>query len=96
MTSKEKITKQLLEESKDLNYSKEDRKRYDKIHRLINRIPVKTFNKLFLRNKEYNFYKGFCVGQEFRDKEVLTEIEFDILQAVISYLDEGYYKRRKL
>ena len=91
MVSKPKLTMRLFWESKDLNYDKEDRKRYTKIKRIIDKIPTKTFGKLFIRNKDYGFYRGFCIASEV--KEMLTENEYEITLAVIENIRSGYYEK---
>ena len=93
MVSKPKLTMRLFWESKDLDYDKEDRKRYTKIRRIINKVPTKTFIKLFIRNKDYGFYKGFCIASEV--KEILTENEYEVAQGVIENIRSGYYEKRK-
>lgn len=87
--TKPKVIMRLYWESKDLRYDKEDRKRYAKIRRLANKIPVNDFKKIILNNKGYDFYRGFCYSREI--KETLNEVEYDILQAVIENVKTGYY-----
>lgn len=87
--TKPKVVMRLFWESQDLRYDKEDRKRYTKIKRVVNKIPVGTFKKIILNDRGYDFYRGFCYSQEI--KEVLTDIEYDILQAVIDNIKIGYY-----
>lgn len=89
-----KVTKPMLAmrlywESKDLRYDKEDRGRYSKIRRVVNKIPVGTFKKIILKDKGYDFYRGFCYSQGI--KETLAEVEYSILQAVIDNIRTGYY-----
>lgn len=90
--TKPKITMRLYWESKDLTYDKEDRVRYSKIRRIINKVPTKAFGKCFIKNRNYDYYRGFCYAREI--KEVLNENDFDILIAVIDNIKEGYYDKK--
>lgn len=89
MVTKPKVTMRLFWESKDLDYDKEDRKRFAKIKRIVTKVPSKTFIKLFIKNQDYEFYKGFCTGKEIKEK--LTENEFEILLSVIENIKNNYY-----
>lgn len=91
MVSKPKLTMRLFWESKDLDYDREDRKRYTKIRRIINKIPTKTFTKLFIKNNDYGFYRGFCIAKEV--KEILTENEYSVALGVIDNIKCGYYNK---
>lgn len=93
MVSKPKLTMRLFWESKDLNYDREDRKRYTKIKRIIEKVPTKVFQKLFIRNNDYGFYRGFCIAKEV--KEILTENEFEVALGVIDNIRSGYYDKRE-
>ena len=86
---REKVIKRLLLESVDLIYDKDDRKRFIKIRRVLVDIPNMTFNKLFIKNKNYDFYKGFCYARSIR--RVLSDIEYDICLGVIDNIKTGYY-----
>ena len=87
--TKPKIIMRLYWESKDLRYDEEDRKRYAKIRRLANKIPTEAFTKIIIKDRGYDFYRGFCYSREV--KETLNETEYDILQAVIENIKTGYY-----
>lgn len=91
MVSKPKLTMRLFWESKDLDYDREDRYRYTKIRRIVNKVPTKVFKKLFITNKDYGFYRGFCIAKEV--KEILTESEYEIALAVIENIKCGYYNK---
>lgn len=93
MVSKPKLTMRLFWESKDLDYDKEDRKRFTKIRRIVNKVPTKVFNKLFVRNKNYEFYRGFCIAKEV--KEILTENEYEVTLGVMDNIRSGYYEKGK-
>lgn len=90
--TKPKVMMRLYWESKELEYDREDRKRYAKIRRIANKIPVGTFNKIILKDKGYDFYRGFCFSNQI--KECLNDTEYEILQAVISNIREGYYDKK--
>lgn len=92
MISKPKVTMRLHWESKDTNYDRQDRKRFTKIKRIVNKVPVDDYKNLFIKNKNYWFYKGFCYGKNI--KETLNENEFDVLLAVIDNIKNKYYDRR--
>lgn len=87
--SKPKVTMRLFWESKDLRYDKKDRKRYSKIRRVVNKMDNEVFKKVVLKNKDYEFYKGVCFTNH--TKEVLNDIEYSILLAVIDNIKIGYY-----
>ena len=87
--SKPKLTMRLFWESKDLRYDKQDRKKYSKIRRVVNKMDNEVFKKVILRNKDYEFYKGVCFIN--RPKEVLNYVEYNILLAVIYNIRTGYY-----
>lgn len=85
-----KVVMRLFEESNDKSFDKEDRNRFKRVAKIIDRIPVKTFGKLFIKNNDYEFYRGFCLGQEI--KNILDENEYEIVRAVIDNINCGYYE----
>lgn len=93
MITKPMVMMRLYWESKDLNYDKEDRKRFANIRRVIGRVPIRTFNKIFIINGTYEYYIGFCIGRELKVR--LDENEFDIVRAIIENIRSGYYKKEE-
>lgn len=89
IVTKPKVVMRLFWESKDTSYDKSDRERYSKIRRVTNKMPKEVFKKIILKNKSYDFYRGFCFSQEI--KECLNETEYEILLAVIDNIKTGYY-----
>ena len=89
MITKPKVTMRLYWESKDNTYDLDDRKRYAKIRRIVNKIPVKAFEKCFLKHNSYDYYRGFCYAREV--KEVLNETDFEIVLAVIENIRSDFY-----
>lgn len=90
--TKPKLVMRLMWESRDTTYDKEDRKRYSKIRRVVGKVPTKAFEKCFLKNQDYEFYRGFCYAREI--KEVLTETEYEICLAVIDNIKVNYYDKK--
>lgn len=84
---KQKLTIRLYWESKDKDYDKEDRERYTRVRRIVNKIPNKVYKKIIKEN--YDFYKGWCYTTGC--KEVMNENEFDVMMGVIQSIKEGYY-----
>lgn len=89
IVTKPKVVMRLFWESKDTSYDKCDRERYSKIRRVTNKMSKEVFKKIILKNKSYDFYRGFCFSQEI--KEYLNETEYEILLAVIDNIKTGYY-----
>ena len=89
IVTKPKVVMRLFWESKDTSYGKSDRKRYSKIRRVTNKMPNDLFKKIVLKNKSYDFYRGFCFSQEI--KKCLNETEYEILLAVIDNIKSGFY-----
>ena len=91
--TKPKVVMRLFWESKDTSYDKCDRERYSKIRKVTNKMSKEMFKKIILKNKSYDFYRGFCFSQKI--KECLNENEYEILLAVIDNIKSGFYNGGK-
>lgn len=83
IVSKRKLLKEISSECENKVYDKEVRKEYRNIKKHLEKLTSREINKLFVKERNYNFYRGYF-DREWGAK--LSENEFLIVLATIEYL----------